>query len=166
MNAKKIGDTIANLRKISGLTQLALAQKLDISDRTVSKWEKGQGYPDITIFPKLASLFGVSIDYLMLGEKKGISIAGNIITDVIKNIETYPTQGMMTYVSDISYAVGGCVPNTAIDLVKIDSSIPISAIGKVATDSIVEMVTSSEASMLLPPYLVAKRPREVAVGRA
>ena len=134
MNAKKIGDTIANLRKISGLTQLALAQKLDISDRTVSKWEKGQGYPDITIFPKLASLFGVSIDYLMLGEKKGISIAGNIITDVIKNIETYPTQGMMTYVSDISYAVGGCVPNTAIDLVKIDSSIPISAIGKVATD--------------------------------
>ena len=38
--------------------------------------------------------------------------------------------------------------------------------GKVAIDNIVEIVTSSEASMLLPPYLVAKRPREVAVGKA
>lgn len=134
MDAKKMGDTIANLRKKSGMTQLALAQKLDVSDRTVSKWENGQGYPDIKVLPELAALFGVSIDYLMLGEKKSIAIAGNIITDIVKTIDTYPSQGMLTYVSDISYAVGGCVPNTAIDLVKIDSSIPISVIGKVGTD--------------------------------
>ena len=66
--------------------------------------------------------------------KKGIVIAGNIIADIVKNIEIYPEIGMMTYVTDISPAVGGCVPNTAINLAKIDSSIPISAAGKVGKD--------------------------------
>lgn len=70
----------------------------------------------------------------MLGEKKGIAICGNLIADVVKSIDIYPKTGMMTYVSDISHAVGGCVPNTAINLSKIDRSIPISAFGKVGTD--------------------------------
>lgn len=134
MDALNIGNTIAKLRKKSGLTQLALAQKLDVSDKAVSKWENGQGYPDITVFPKLAALFGVSIDYLMLGEKKGIVIAGNILADIVKNINAYPQIGMLTHVSDISYAVGGCAPNTAINLAKIDRSVPISVLGKVGND--------------------------------
>lgn len=108
--------------------------KLDVSDRTISKWENGLGYPDITAFPKMASLFGVTIDYLMLGEKKGIAIAGNIVTDIIKSIDSYPSKGMLTNVSDITYAVGGCVPNTTIDLAKIDGSLPISALGKIGSD--------------------------------
>lgn len=134
MNIYSIGKRIAELRKKNGMTQLALAKKLDISDRTVSKWENGQGYPDITAFPKIAALFGVTIDYLMLGEKKGIAIAGNIITDIIKSIKEYPTTGMLTHVSDITYAVGGCVPNTAINLSKMDSSLPVRALGKIGSD--------------------------------
>ena len=63
MDAKTIGTMIAQLRKKNGLTQAALAQKLNISDKTVSKWESGYGYPEITQFPVLAALFGVSIDY-------------------------------------------------------------------------------------------------------
>ena len=119
MDAKSIGNTIAKLRKKNGMTQLALANKLDVSDKAVSKWESGQGYPDISVFPRLAALFGVSIDYLMLGEKKGIAIAGNMIVDIVKNIDSYPQLGMLSYVSDMSMAVGGCAPNTAINLVKI-----------------------------------------------
>lgn len=134
MDAKSIGNTIAKLRKKNGMTQLALANKLDVSDKAVSKWESGQGYPDISVFPRLAALFGVSIDYLMLGEKKGIAIAGNMIVDIVKNIDSYPQLGMLSYVSDMSMAVGGCAPNTAINLVKIDRSIPVSAMGKVGTD--------------------------------
>lgn len=134
MDAKSIGSNIAKLRKKSGLTQAALAAKLDVSDKAVSKWENGQGYPDITLFPRLASFFGVTVDYLMMGEKKGITIAGNILADVVKTITDYPPLGMLTYINDISYAVGGCAPNTAINLAKIDCSIPISVIGKVGND--------------------------------
>lgn len=134
MDAKNVGKTIANLRKISGMTQQTLAQKLDVTDKAVSKWESGQGYPDITIFPKLSALFGVTADYLMFGKKRGIAVVGNIITDVVKNIDIYPKTGMMAYVTESSRAVGGCVPNTAINLAKIDQNIPISAYGRVGTD--------------------------------
>lgn len=134
MSLQDMGKRIAAFRKKSGMTQCSLARKLEISDRTVSKWESGQGYPDITFLPQLAALFGITIDELMLGQKKGIVIAGNIIADVVKNIVEYPKQGMLTYVSETTYAVGGCVPNTAINLAKIDRSIPICALGRVGSD--------------------------------
>ena len=134
MSILEMGKRIAALRKKGGMTQNNLALKLEISDRTVSKWESGQGYPDITMLPQLAEIFGVSIDYLMLGSKRGIAIAGNVIADVVKSIAEYPKQGMLTYISEAECSVGGCVPNTAINLAKIDSNIPISVFGKVAPD--------------------------------
>lgn len=134
MGIHNMGKRIAELRKRSGITQSILAKRLEISDRTVSKWESGQGYPDIAILPQISAAFGVSIDYLMLGQKKGIAIAGNMIADVVKSIAEYPKPGMLTYVSEAVHAVGGCVPNTAINLARIDNSIPIRALGKVGSD--------------------------------
>lgn len=134
MDPKLIGKRIENLRKKSGMTQQMLAQKLNVTDKAISKWENGIGYPDITFLPKLSTLFGVMVDYLMFGEKQGIAIAGNIITDIVKSIDLYPEAGMLSFVTDITYAVGGCVPNTAIDLAKIDQTIPIYAFGKVGSD--------------------------------
>ena len=134
MGVENIGKTILKLRKKRGITQAELADKLNISDKTVSKWENGQSYPDILLLPQIASIFGITIDKLLLGEKKGIVVAGNIIADVVKNIDCYPNCGMMSYVSDIKHAVGGCVPNTAIDLVKIDGALNVSAVGKVGSD--------------------------------
>lgn len=134
MDSISIGNTITKLRKRDGLTQSALAEYLGVSDRAVSKWETGAGYPDITLFPKLAELFGVSVDYLMIGEEKGITIAGNIILDIVKSIESYPSVGMLSNISDINYSMGGCAPNTAVNLAKIDRRIPITVMGKVGTD--------------------------------
>lgn len=134
MDAKTMGNIIAKLRKGAGMTQSALALKLDVSSKAVSKWENGQGYPDITTLPSLASVFGVSIDYLMLGEKKGITVAGNVLVDIVKNIDIYPKPGMLVNLNEISYAVGGCAPNVAIDLAKIDRSIPLKVIGKIGKD--------------------------------
>ncbi len=134
MDSKSMGKTIAKLRKKAGLTQQMLAEKLDVSDKAISKWENGQCYPDITVLPGLASLFGVTVDYLMFGEKKGIVIAGNIIADIVKNIDVYPQPGMMSNILDITPSVGGCAPNTAINLAKIDRNLPVSVIGKVGTD--------------------------------
>lgn len=133
MDSKSIGSTIAALRKRCGLTQSELAERLNISNKAVSKWENGQGYPDISIFPALASLFGVSIDYLML-QKKGIAIAGNIVTDIVKNIERYPEVGTLTNITSLSSAVGGCTPNVGIDLAKMDPHLSVYAYGRVGTD--------------------------------
>jgi len=134
MDAKTMGNIIAKLRKGAGMTQSDLALKLDVSSKAVSKWENGQGYPDITTLPSLASVFGVTIDYLMLGEKRGVTVAGNLLVDIVKNIEYYPKQGMLVRMGDISRGVGGCATNVSINLARIDRSIPISVIGKVGTD--------------------------------
>lgn len=64
-----IGKTIAELRKEKGWTQIELAEKLQVSDKAISKWEKDNGAPSVEFFPALAELFDVSIDYIMTGNK-------------------------------------------------------------------------------------------------
>lgn len=142
MDPKSIGTTIAELRKNCGITQTELAEKLNISNKTVSRWENGLGFPEITQFPLLAKVFGVTVDYLMTGDKKGVCIAGNILADIIKNIDYYPNSGLLTTIREIKMSVGGCVPNTAINLAKIDKTLPISVIGKVGKDEYGKFVLS------------------------
>lgn len=134
MDAKSIGQTIAMLRRKSGMTQSELAGRLHISDKTVSKWEGGYGYPEITQFPTLAALFGVSIDYLMTGERRGITVAGNLLTDIVKSVDSYPEKGMLSHITQVTRSVGGCAANTSVDLAKIDRSIPVSVIGRIGND--------------------------------
>ena len=134
MNCETVGKNIARLRKQHGLTQQELAERLDVTDKAISRWENGVGYPDVTIFPRLASIFGVTVDYLMAGDKKGITIAGNMILDVVKSITDYPACGLLTHINSVSYAVGGCAPNTAVNLAKIDGSVPVSVVGKLGSD--------------------------------
>lgn len=69
MDQKKTGGFIAGLRKEKGLTQQELADRLRISNKTVSKWECGEGMPDITLLPALAAELGVTADDLLRGEK-------------------------------------------------------------------------------------------------
>lgn len=143
MDTKSVGATIAKLRKKHGLTQAALAERLGVTDKAVSRWENGQGYPDVSLFPVLADLFGVSIDYLMMGEKRGIVIAGSLIADVVKNITEYPKQGMMTYMTGgTSRSIGGCAANTSVDLAKIDPAVPITVLGRVGGDENGRLIVS------------------------
>lgn len=65
---------------------------------------------------------------------KGITIAGNILVDIIKIIDSYPESGRLSNIFSESMGVGGCVTNTIIDLAKIDSSVPLKAIGMVGAD--------------------------------
>lgn len=64
-----IGKTIATLRKEKGWTQVELAEKLQVSDKAVSKWERDDACPSIEFFSALAELFGVSIDYIIRGNE-------------------------------------------------------------------------------------------------
>lgn len=58
-----IGKNIAELRKSHGMTQLELAEKLNYSDKAISKWERGEVTTDILVLKEVADLFGVSLDY-------------------------------------------------------------------------------------------------------
>ena len=134
MDAKEIGKTIAALRKKGGMTQAQLAEKLHVSDKAISRWENGNGFPEISLFPSLAEVFGVTVDYLLTGRRKGITVLGNILCDIVKTIDCYPKPGMLARILDVRRAVGGCVPNVTIDLAKIDRSVPVSALGKIGDD--------------------------------
>ena len=60
MNQKLFGMTVTRLRKRAGMTQAELAKSLNVSDKAVSKWETGLGYPEITLLPRIAAVFGVT----------------------------------------------------------------------------------------------------------
>ena len=68
-NLKTLSERIKELRKKNGLTQLQLAKKLNITDKAVSKWEAGEGNPDISLLPAIASIFDCTIDYLLTGKE-------------------------------------------------------------------------------------------------
>lgn len=67
MNQYVTGAIIRKLRESRSMTQAMLAEKLCVSDKTVSKWETGKGYPDITMLPALADTLGVSVIELLSG---------------------------------------------------------------------------------------------------
>lgn len=68
MDCSKVGKLIYTLRKEKNLTQKALADALHLSDRTISKWERGSGCPDVSLLPTLSGLFGVNIEAMLLGD--------------------------------------------------------------------------------------------------
>ena len=63
--AVTIGQNLARLRKMANMTQLDLAEKLNYSDKSISKWEQGNGIPDIHILVRIAELFDVTVDDLV-----------------------------------------------------------------------------------------------------
>ena len=60
-----IADNLIDLRKANKLTQLELAEKLNYSDKAISKWERGESLPDIAILKQLADMYGVGVDYIV-----------------------------------------------------------------------------------------------------
>lgn len=69
-----LGERIRQLREKSGLKQLDLANAMQVTPQSVSKWERGENYPDITVLLKMAKIFGVTTDYLLgvTDEKPGV----------------------------------------------------------------------------------------------
>ncbi len=65
MADKSMGEIIAVLRRERGMTQKELADRLNITDKAVSKWERGLALPDTAAIPKLAEIFGVSVEELI-----------------------------------------------------------------------------------------------------
>ena len=76
LDCEKIGRLLRSLRLEKGLTQKQLAERLNLSDRTVSKWERGLGCPDISLLGALSDLLGVHMEKLLLGDLQPKSADG------------------------------------------------------------------------------------------
>ena len=76
MNPEKIGSLIFQLRKEKNITQKQLGEKLGLSDKTISKWERGLGCPDISLLRDISKIFNVNIEKILLGDLQENDING------------------------------------------------------------------------------------------
>ncbi len=95
MNTQKTGEFIKALRKENHLTQAELAQRLNCTDKAISRWETGKGLPDADMLLSLSGVFGVSINEILLGERFSFVVAptvpeepqGSIIEEIISSTD-------------------------------------------------------------------------------
>ncbi len=83
MDAQKCGKFIADLRKEKNLTQKDLANELNVSDKAISRWETGKGFPDVESLQSLSKFFAVTINELLAGEKAKIKTIEEIAEENI-----------------------------------------------------------------------------------
>ena len=106
MDHSKIGKLIYTLRKEKGLTQLQLAKAMHISDKTVSKWERGLGCPDVSLLCELSKILNVDLSELLRGQLTSNDILGGSM----KRIKFYvcPNCGnILTALSDTAISCCG-----------------------------------------------------------
>ena len=116
MPNKTMGEIISSLRKEKGMTQNDLAEKMNVTDKAVSKWERNLSYPDINTIPVLAKILGTTVEELLNSKSKKIN---NKIDDIINIV-----------LIGVSLALGICIIVTSLlKKVDINSSITMLAIG-------------------------------------
>ncbi len=84
MEKKTMGSFMSALRKANGLTQQQVADKLNVSNKTVSKWECDEGYPEITMLPAIAEIYSVTVDELLRGER----VSKEELNDSLQNFKS------------------------------------------------------------------------------
>ena len=91
MDQIKIGKFIAECRKKTNLTQMQLAEKLSITDKAISKWERGISMPDTSIMLELCDILGISVNELLSGEKINMENSSQkneqLLLDMAKELE-------------------------------------------------------------------------------
>ena len=83
MQKGTMGMMIASKRKELSMTQMELAEKMGVTDKAVSKWERDLSYPDISSLPKLAEIFGMSVDELMQVKADTTENTNNKVSEIV-----------------------------------------------------------------------------------
>ncbi len=110
-----VAKNITDLRILNNMTQLELGAKLNYSDKTISKWERGESTPDIAVLVQMASLFGVSLDYLVGNESIDDKIKENARSETKYNhrIITYIAEGAVWCVAVLAFIITSLVARDA-----------------------------------------------------
>lgn len=110
MDLKKVGNQIARLRKGKGITQNDLGERLGVSFQAVSKWERGETLPDVTLLPDLARVLECTIDFMLTGGERVLEFRGKIqMCDMINGIKCIKNMGELLGRNNLIYqsAVNG-----------------------------------------------------------
>ena len=117
MDNIKFGEMIAVMRKEKEMTQKELAEKLHVTDKAVSKWERGKGYPEITLLPLIADVLGITAGELLNGERydKGSEPPVEneaLVSDIIKfadKVSKFNTSGTMITLISMIFILAGFI---------------------------------------------------------
>lgn len=107
MTKENLGKFISENRKALGMTQEELAQKLFVTNKAVSKWEKGQSFPDIALFEPLAEAIGVSVSELFAGEKEEKDVSVKAVLELSKSVVKKEKKKLKTAVSVLVFVIIG-----------------------------------------------------------
>ena len=115
-NVKSIvAKNIAELRLLNNMTQLELAAKLNYSDKTISKWERGESSPDISVLVEIADLFGVTLDYMVKDENIEEKVVENKETETKYNrrVINYISEGAVWFVAIFAFIITSLISREA-----------------------------------------------------
>ena len=118
---KTVGTLITESRKEKGLTQAQLAEKMGVTDKAVSKWERDQTCPDMYAIPKLAEVLGISVEQLVQGQTR--SVAGEKAQEALNLILKATTLAMGV----------GVIVLTILEKLDTKSGVIMLAIGMIST---------------------------------
>lgn len=125
MNQDKIGRFIANLRKEKNMTQEQLAEKLGVTDKSISRWENGKTMPDISLFKPLCDELGITINDLLSGERiSKADYQGKFEENIINTIDytNKKLDNKNNYIGLILIAFGVLIAITAVAIFPSESS--------------------------------------------
>ena len=106
MDITKTGSFIAELRREQSLTQRKLAEIIGVTDKAVSKWERGLSYPDIVILPKLAEVLGVSEGEILRGERRSENAEPQEVSEAMDYARGEISRNKKTVIRIVMIAVG------------------------------------------------------------
>ena len=103
MNQQKIGEFLKELRKQKGLTQEQFAEIVNVSNRTVSRWENGNNLPDLDILIEISDYYEIDLRELLNGEKKGEKMHKEVEETVLKAV-AYTNNKTERYTRDVIFS--------------------------------------------------------------
>lgn len=110
-----VAKNITELRLLNNMTQMELAEKLNYSDKTVSKWERAESSPDIAVLVEIAKLFGVSLDYLARAENIEEAVKENKTKEVKYNrrVISYISESVAWLVAILAFIITSLITKEA-----------------------------------------------------
>ena len=112
-----LSKNITELRLLNNMTQVELAKELNYSDKTISKWERGESTPDINVLVEMSDLFGVTLDYLIRGKsdeaEEKISHQKNTQAKYNHRVITYLSQGLVWFIALFAFIITSLIAKDA-----------------------------------------------------